>query len=194
MATEHVAVIVAAGITWVGFTLAMRLYFRGSRKRSPAKTVLTASAAITTLTQIVAVIVLAPPAPWCAWVGVAGYALANLVYWSSLLAHGKARPAFAFLPVTPQGFTQAGPYRWIRHPIYSAYLLGWLVGPIVTGQPFLLLTVAWMGFLYYRAARQEERQFATSNVADAYTAYRHRSGMFWPRLASSSTPAGSPGR
>ena len=45
---------------------------------------------------------------------------------------GNARkhPAFAFIPTTPVSFTKTGPYRLIRHPIYTAYLLTWLAGPV----------------------------------------------------------------
>lgn len=182
MSSTHFAVSIVAFITWIGFAIAMRLYFRGARKRNSAKTLLTASAAVTTLLHLAALLLFPPPAEWCAWGGIGAYLLANVIYWWALIAHGKERPSFAFLPVTPQGFTQAGPYRRIRHPIYSAYLLGWLAGPIATGQPLLLLTVAWMGFLYYRAARQEEIQFATSGVAREYAAYQRRSGMFLPRV------------
>src|SRR3974377_2186180 len=99
------------------------------------------------------------------WNGLACYGAANVVFWWALAAHGKAHPAFAFIPVTPFSFTRTGPYRLVRHPIYSAYLLAWLAAPIVTGRWWLLLTLAWMWLLYYRAACSEEVHFSTSPFA-----------------------------
>src|SRR5262249_2202493 len=78
--------------------------------------------------------------------------------------------------------TQTGPYRVIRHPIYSAYLLAWLAGPIIAAQPWLLLTTLWMVILHYLAARQEERSFGASSFAQDYQSYRRRTGMFLPSV------------
>jgi protein-S-isoprenylcysteine O-methyltransferase Ste14 len=113
-------------------------------------------------------------------VGVGLYLLAHLVYWWSLAAHGGKRPAFALVAVKPQFLTQGGPYRLIRHPIYTAYLLVWLAGPVIAAQPWLLLTTLWMASLHYYAARLEERQFAGSELAHDYALYRRRTGMFAP--------------
>jgi protein-S-isoprenylcysteine O-methyltransferase Ste14 len=84
------------------------------------------------------------------------------------------------VPVAPQFLTQRGPYRLIRHPIYTAYLLVWLAGPVIAAQPWLLLTTLWMASLHYYAARQEEQQFARSDLAGDYAVYRRGTGMFVP--------------
>ena len=123
-----------------------------------------------------------PPAGWGLGLGLACYGFANLVFWSALWAHGKARPAFAFITVKPSTLTRRGPYRLIRHPIYSAYLVAWLAGSIITGQPWLLATVAWMWLLYYVAARNEEKCFAQTSFRQDYDEYRNQTGMFFPRL------------
>jgi protein-S-isoprenylcysteine O-methyltransferase Ste14 len=180
--------IAVAWSTWVGFAAAMRYYFRGARQRNPAKTFLTLSAFVCTLMQLVALSLANPPSGWRLGFGLACYGLANFVFWSALWVHGKARPAFAFIDVKPSAFTRAGPYRLVRHPIYSAYLFGWLAGPVVAGQPWLLATVAWMWLLYYVAARQEEKHFAQTSFRDDYDAYRKQAGMFLPRLISSFPP------
>jgi protein-S-isoprenylcysteine O-methyltransferase Ste14 len=180
-----------AWCTWVGFAAAMRYYFRGARQRNPAKTFLTLSAFVCTLAQLVVLSLANPPSGWRLGFGLACYGLANLVFWSALWMHGRARPAFAFIDVKPSAFTRAGPYRFVRHPIYSAYLLGWLAGPVVAGQPWLLVTVGWMWLLYYVAARQEEKHFAQTAFRDDYDAYRKQAGMFLPRLTPPFRPEAS---
>jgi protein-S-isoprenylcysteine O-methyltransferase Ste14 len=113
---------------------------------------------------------------------VACYALAHLLYWSALRAHGRDRPAFAFLPAAPAALKTAGPYRFVRHPIYAAYLLAWLAGVLVTGQAWLLAAPALMGAFYRRAALDEERSLLSGPLGAEYLAYRGRTGMFLPRL------------
>jgi protein-S-isoprenylcysteine O-methyltransferase Ste14 len=174
--------IVVAWSTWVGFAAAMRYYFRGARQRNAAKSLLTISAFACSLAQLLVLCLMPPPAGWGLGLGLACYAFANLVFWSALWVHGKARPAFAFIDVKPSTLTRRGPYRLIRHPIYSAYLVAWLAGSIITGQPWLLATVAWMWLLYYVAARKEEKCFAQTSFRQDYDEYQNQTGMFFPRL------------
>jgi protein-S-isoprenylcysteine O-methyltransferase Ste14 len=168
-----------ASVTLLTFGAGMK-WFRKSNHRAPAKLGLTLSAVGCAVTQLVIIAATHPPAAPFRWAGVALYLLAHLVYWWSLAAHGGKRPAFAFVPVKPTFLTQCGPYRLIRHPIYTAYLLAWLAGPVIAAQPCLLLTTLWMLLLHYTSARQEERLFAASPFAGEYTVYKGRTGMFWP--------------
>ena len=46
---------------------------------------------------------------------------------------------------------------------------------------WLLGTVALMGVLYYRAARQEEESFLAGALAEQYRDYQTKTGMFLPR-------------
>ncbi|NTY02430.1 isoprenylcysteine carboxylmethyltransferase family protein [Deinococcus sp. JMULE3] len=96
----------------------------------------------------------------------------------------QRRLTLAFADDEPAHLETRGPYRWIRHPFYTAYVLGWLAGVLATGHLALLTTVLIMGTLYVRAARQEELKFARSALSGAYTSYRQRTGMFIPNLWS----------
>jgi protein-S-isoprenylcysteine O-methyltransferase Ste14 len=177
-----------ASVTLVTFGVGMS-WFRKASHRGPAKLGLTLSSAVCAVVQVTG-IVLGPP-PGAVWraAGVALYLLAHVVYWWSRAAHGGKRPAFALVPVKPTFLTQTGPYRLVRHPIYTAYLLAWLAGPIIAGQPWLLLTTLWMLSFHYFAARQEEGMFAQTEMAADYAVYKSRTGMFlpapWARPAAS---------
>jgi len=178
---QLVSVLVASG-TWLGIGRQMRSYFRGADQRTGAKTWLIACSFACALAQLVTLLAVRPPGATWFWSGLGMYALANGLFWWALAAHGKAHPAFAFIRVAPASLTTAGPYRLVRHPIYTAYLLAWCAGAIITAQPWLLLTVAFMGLFYVSAARQEESTFLTGGMAASYQAYRRRTGMFLPKI------------
>lgn len=76
---------------------------------------------------------------------------------------------------------EAGPYRWIRHPIYtsqSAILLGtWLLVP----SPFLAAVFALHVLCIRRKSEGEERHLLETH-GEAYRAYRSRTGRFFPKF------------
>jgi len=89
---------------------------------------------------------------------------------------------FRILPEIREGahLVQAGPYRWICHPMYTALLLVTLAG--LSCQFSWLRLVVWLcllGVLYAKALREEG--LLISQFPD-YTAYRARTGRFLPRL------------
>ena len=184
MDLARAAVLAAGWGTWGAFAVCMRCYFRRARDPHPAKRRLTRWAFACTLADLVVLTLPGPPGRLAAWAGVGGYAAAQGLFWWALAAHGRRRPAFAGVPVAPAAFVRAGPYRLVRHPIYTAYLLAWLAGAAATGCPWLLLPVALMGTLYYRAARQEEDAFLNSPFAPHYRDYQRGTGMFLPRLSA----------
>jgi protein-S-isoprenylcysteine O-methyltransferase Ste14 len=171
----------AAVLTLAAFGGAMK-YFRHADRASSLKRWLVVSIYVCALTQLVTLWLSRPLAEASVWAGVSLYLLAHVLFWWSLLVHGAKRPAFAFAAVPPASLTQSGPYRLIRHPIYTSYVIVWLAGVVAAGQPWLLLTVGWMSWFYFQAARQEEQSFAGSAFADEYQAYRRRTDMFLPRL------------
>jgi protein-S-isoprenylcysteine O-methyltransferase Ste14 len=170
--------------TWLAFGVCMVLYFRGARRRTAAKMGLTALAAACTGGQIAVLALADAPDLWLSWGGIVGFVAANVLYWAALATHGSDRPAFAFLPMAPQRLKTTGPYRLVRHPIYSAYLLAWVSGALVAGQWWLLACPLLMAAVYYRAARQEEEILLTGPLAAQYRVYQMRTGMFVPRRAA----------
>lgn len=74
----------------------------------------------------------------------------------------------------------AGPYRWVRHPMYLAYQLAWLGFLLVTGNGFAILGI--MAFVLAMAVRvgREEAMMAEAFGED-WQAYCRRTGRFIPR-------------
>lgn len=82
-------------------------------------------------------------------------------------------------PVPGGTLVQTGPYRWVRHPLYTALLLlsaDWTAG---RGGPVSGLSTALLTVLLRRKARMEETALAAAYPA--YPAYRQRTGAFLPR-------------
>lgn len=72
----------------------------------------------------------------------------------------------------------AGPYRYVRHPIYSGVLVAMLGTALVMGLPWLVLLVL-MGGYFAWSARSEEK-YLVAEFPEAYPAYRARTRMLIP--------------
>jgi len=110
------------------------------------------------------------------------FAFSSSIFW---WAHGtnRSRPLnIAFTEAEPSHFVSAGPYRYVRHPFYLSYIVGWIAGPVASQNWWLLLPAVVLTTVYFKAARMEERYFSQSAHAEKYLAYRNRTGMFLPRL------------
>ncbi len=121
---------------------------------------------------------LAPPVSSTAWAGMA------FLLWLSgsllgLWGIWNLRYSFSIEPQARQLVT-SGPYRFVRHPMYAAYVLQY--GGILLGRPsagFALLLAAWMLLLFARI-RVEEQVLASAFAG--YDGYRRSAGALLPRL------------
>jgi len=76
-----------------------------------------------------------------------------------------------------------GPYRWIRHPIYTG-LLGSMVGTLVLqGEVRSFLGFALALLALYRKAKREER-FLSEEFGEGFAEHAKHTGMFLPRFSS----------
>ena len=73
-----------------------------------------------------------------------------------------------------------GPYRFVRHPIYSGLILATLATAIQKGTAFALLGVAVVTLAFCVKARREERFLRTELGEDAYDAYARKTPMLVP--------------
>jgi protein-S-isoprenylcysteine O-methyltransferase Ste14 len=82
----------------------------------------------------------------------------------------------------PEELCEAGPYAYIRHPIYVSYLLAFLAAFVALPHWITGLMVVANVALFTHAARSDERRLGSSALADEYASYRQRVGMFLPRM------------
>jgi protein-S-isoprenylcysteine O-methyltransferase Ste14 len=71
-----------------------------------------------------------------------------------------------------------GPYRFVRHPIYSGILAGVLGTALATNLAGLIIVAILGGYFYYSASVEEKNLTAT--FPSAYPAYRARTKMLIP--------------
>lgn len=76
--------------------------------------------------------------------------------------------------VVPRTVVMFGPYRWVRHPIYSSYMLlfaGYCIALRAYVSLFLLIPVC---FLYYEHRAKLEEDMLVDAFGDLYTSYREK--------------------
>ena len=95
----------------------------------------------------------------------------------------------------PGAVVEDGPYRWLRHPFYLAYMLAFGAVALAlrssTGTIVALANIA----LFAGMALHDEASLARSPLAEAYAAYRRRVGvlLLLPRRARADAREGAPG-
>ncbi len=80
----------------------------------------------------------------------------------------------------PCGLVTSGPYAWIRHPIYTANLLGLIGLSAATGSAWLVLNTLLLAVYYVDSARREEVEL--SRFLAGYAEYVQRTRPFLPWL------------
>ena len=79
-----------------------------------------------------------PFANWLRWLGFAALAVGILLLWSSHHHLGRSFSSFVAFKEN-QTFVDTGPYRYIRHPIYTAYIMNYIGGGLLAAN--IVLTV-----------------------------------------------------
>jgi protein-S-isoprenylcysteine O-methyltransferase Ste14 len=83
----------------------------------------------------------------------------------------------------PAALCDAGPYAYIRHPIYASYILAFLAVLVAMPTPITLAIFVFNAGLFTHAALSDERSLAAGPFAADYALYKNRTGMFLPRIA-----------
>jgi protein-S-isoprenylcysteine O-methyltransferase Ste14 len=73
-----------------------------------------------------------------------------------------------------------GPYRYVRHPIYTGLIIGVLGTALATSLYGLIVTAVLVGIFTYSATREES--FLTGEFPGTYPAYKARTKMLIPFL------------
>ncbi len=81
-----------------------------------------------------------------------------------------------------QSLIMIGPYRWIRHPMYTALFLVTVVYFMISAN--WLIGLVWIGWIVGTVVTmiRDEETALTEKFGDAYREYMKRTGRFLPRL------------
>lgn len=143
---------------------------------------------------IVAVLIFNTPARWYGPLADVFFARGYLSYWTGvavlLAGLGLAIYARRSLGGNWSGtvtvkigheLVRGGPYRWVRHPIYTGLLMGFLGCAIALGEWRGLVAVAIVAASLYFKLRREER-WMTRRFGDVYSSYRREVRALIPFL------------
>jgi len=100
------------------------------------------------------------------------------------VSHHHLGKSFHSLVVTKenQTFVESGPYRWIRHPIYTAYLINYIGSGLLAGSWVLtFVPVLLFGVLVALRVENEERAML-DQFGQVYADYMQRTGRFLPLI------------
>ncbi|MGH7731575.1 MAG: methyltransferase family protein, partial [Candidatus Eiseniibacteriota bacterium] len=81
----------------------------------------------------------------------------------------------------PSQIVTYGPYRWVRHPFYAAFLLALFGGFVFCPHPGTLATFLAGLLVLNRTAAREERRLLGAQFGPAYAEYLRRTGRFVPK-------------
>ncbi|MGK6314537.1 methyltransferase family protein [Neorhizobium sp. DT-125] len=181
MQTIFDVVITITSLTIIGFyTWSLKNHFTSAGMTWKAR--LVSAGVILTAVLFLYLTWTGPQVLWAQVVGLILEIAAAALFWWAIWASRRASLRFAFDPTLPHGIVSEGPYRYLRHPFYSSYLMfwtGWAVACWSIWSPF---PVIFFAILYVTAARMEERNFEASQLADEYRQYKRKTGFFTPRI------------
>lgn len=104
------------------------------------------------------------------------------IFLTAISASKKARLRAAFAEENPASLVTDGPYKYVRHPFYTSYVLFWVGWAISLWTLWAVVPVAFLVGLYISAAKGEEQKFAATDFAAEYAAYKAKTGFFWPKM------------
>ena len=165
---------------FASFAWAVRRYFQKPCGISWEMKLIMASGNLFAIAQFAAIMWLDSTIDSLWLAGMLCFVISFALFWWTV-ASSRATPLnIAFTSTNPERLLNQGPYARIRHPFYASYLIYWVGGLLVTRWWPMFVAVFVMGGLYLIAAAQEERDFISGPMSDAYIAYKPRTGLFWP--------------
>lgn len=176
----HWILVGASAATVAFFSGGLTLYFeRGPR--SPWVLAVHYSALLLAVVQVAAVTFLPVRSDLLVGVAIGMYLAALALFLAAIEAAKRTRLQRSFIDhPLPDRLITDGPFRWVRHPFCTGYLLGALAGPVGIDHVAMILIAAPLALVSVYAAFREERVWMASSHADEYRAYRARTGMFIP--------------
>lgn len=118
---------------------------------------------------------------WATLLACMFYIIGILLFWWGINTSKNLNYAFGSYSGT---IITSGPFRYIRHPFYTSYMLIWLPGTLLFNSPLLWITLFYLVAFYLSSAKSEEREILSSESAMEYSAYCKATSMFIPRIKS----------
>ncbi len=117
---------------------------------------------------------------WLRWLGfLIGLAALFLFFW--VLRSLGQNFSTTLTIQKDQTLVSQGPYRWVRHPMYTSFVCLWVSFFFISTNWFIGLT-GLLGFIWAIVVRTpKEEQMLIERFGDEYIAYTKRTGRYLPR-------------
>lgn len=119
--------------------------------------------------------------PGLVWFGIVVNVFSLILFWISARQIGRQQFTAIYSLDQPGFHIKDGPYSYVRHPFYTAYILYYSALLFVVPSPLLAGFIISLITMYYLAARDEESKFIQSELAAEYKKYQSKTGMFFPK-------------
>ncbi len=121
-----------------------------------------------------------PLPAWLRWCGVGAAAVVPfLILWAQ--RHLGGNVTRTVVTKGEHSLVTTGPYRWIRHPLYTSGIIFFAALSLVAATWFFAALMAVLAVPLIIRTRREEAMLV-ERFGDAYRAYMQRTGRFFPRL------------
>ena len=122
-----------------------------------------------------------PYPDWSRWLG--AFVLAGGITILGV-AHHHLGKSFHSLVVSKEDQTlvETGPYRWIRHPIYTAYLMNYIGGGLLSGNLVLTIVPVTMYAMLVAIRMGKEEAVMQERFEQKYVEYMKRTGRLVPQI------------
>ena len=109
------------------------------------------------------------------------FGLMGLCLFAWMFRHLGLNVTSTSMPRDNAKLVTTGPYRWIRHPMYSAALILVVATTLLTANAVVLIGGILMFVLLAARSQIEERRLV-ERFGDAYRTYQRNTGRFVPRF------------
>lgn len=117
---------------------------------------------------------------WARWVGVGlGLICVALIYWLFSSIGQGISPTVATR--SEHQLVTSGPYRWVRHPLYSVGSLFFVALALMADSWFIAM-MAVLAFILLAMRTPNEEAHLIETFGDSYRKYMARTGAYFPKL------------
>ena len=111
------------------------------------------------------------------------YGLSLVLFWWAIFTAKSLDFAFSN---EVGSIVTTGPFKIIRHPFYTSYMLAWFTSSFLFNSLILWITLLYLVAFYFLSARKEEAVIMKSVYSNEYKNYVKNVGMFLPRIKNGS--------
>jgi len=118
--------------------------------------------------------------PWIGWAGVAITLLGFILTFWARFTLGDNWSSNVTIKVDHE-LIRTGPYRWVRHPIYTGLIVA-MAGTALARDQWRGLPATLLIWLSFTIKRLKEEEFMRQTFGEQYAEYSKTAGAIFPRL------------